>query len=382
MKAAEKSRFFHLYVFIVAVAVAVALVAGFVVMSSRSGNPLAQPASRDVAKLREEIKKTKYDDRKAKVVEYVLPSVVVIRAKKPGEDVLGTGFIVDPRGYIVTSDHVISGAQTIEVTLYDKRKYAAQVQGIDEKTAIAVIKIDAPGLEFVTWGDSDAARIGDEVIAIGNPSGFLTHSVTNGIISQKGRNELGVIKPEAAGPFKVEDFIQTNALLLPGNSGGPLFNMEGDVIGVNTAVVEKTQFGLAVPSNIAKFAADRLIRDGKVVRGYLGVKTRDIDNELAAIRGEASLNDLLNSLGLNAPSGAYVDEVPLAAPAINADIRQGDVIVKIGGAAVPDGERLRMVVAELTPGITVDVEVIRNKKPLTLRATIAEQPSGEPAALR
>jgi len=201
MKAAEKSRFFHLYVFIVAVAVAVALVAGFVVMSSRSGNPLAQPASRDVAKLREEIKKTKYDDRKAKVVEYVLPSVVVIRAKKPGEDVLGTGFIVDPRGYIVTSDHVISGAQTIEVTLYDKRKYAAQVQGIDEKTAIAVIKIDAPGLEFVTWGDSDAARIGDEVIAIGNPSGFLTHSVTNGIISQKGRNELGVIKPEAAGPF-------------------------------------------------------------------------------------------------------------------------------------------------------------------------------------
>jgi len=376
MTISRKPRFAYVYAIVVAAVVIGAIVISLAVISGYFKAPQPAYKTRDVAKLRAQLEQTRYDERKPIVADIVLPKVVSIRAvSRNGKEVTGSGFIVDERGYILTSGHVIEGAADIEITLYDKRKYSAQRHGVDEKTDLALLKIDAPDLEAVAWGDSDAARIGDTVLAVGDPYGYLPHTVTDGIISQKGRNGLGVIRRDLAGQFAYEDFIQTNAALSPGNSGGPLFNMDAQAIGVNVAIFANEQYGLAVPSNIAKFVADRLIRDGKVVRGYLGVDMHDIDYDLAAMVGVDTMDKLLKSFGLSSQTGVYVTDV-LGRPAIEAGIQRGDVIVSIGGKSTPDVSRLRFIVADLPPGESVNIEVIRNKEPKTLKAVIAEQPSG------
>jgi len=377
MKTSQKPTRAYIYAFIVAVVIIGAIAASLSIISGYFKTPQVAYKARDVGKLREQLGQVKYDDPKPKVVEVVLPAVVGISALKGRDEVVGSGFVVDSRGYVLTSGHVVEGAERIEVTLYDKRKYSARRQGTDGKTDIAIIKIDAPDLEAVVWGDSDAAQIGENVLAVGNPYGYLSHTVTDGIVSQKGRNGLGVIRREVAGQFAYEDFIQTNAALSPGDSGGPLFNMRAQVIGVNIAIFANEQYGLAVPSNVAKFVADRLIRDGRVIRGYLGVEMRDVDYELAATLGITTMDELLKTLGLSSPTGVYVTDV-LGKPAIDADIEQGDIIVGIDGKSTPDMSQLRFIVADLPPGKMVKVEVIRKKQPLTLEAVIAEQPSTEP----
>jgi serine protease Do len=377
MKASGQPRFGYTYIIVAGAVILGAVVAGLVVISGYFRPPQVVYRTRDVGKLRDELKQVKYDDRKPHVAEIVLPSVVSIKAfARDGREVAGSGFIVDKGGYVLTAGHVIEGAEKIEVTMYDKRRCSAQRQGADEKTDIALLRIDAPDLEPVEWGDSDAAQIGESVLAVGDPYGYLPHTVTSGIVSQKGRNGLGVIRPNLAGQFAYEDFIQTNAALAPGDSGGPLFDMEARVIGVNIAIFANEQYGLAVPSNIAKFVAERLIRDGRVIRGYLGVEMHDLDYDLAATLGISTTEELLKTLGLARPEGVYVTDV-LGRPAIDADIERGDVIVSIDGNAAPDMSRLRFLVADLPPGKTVNVEVIRRKQPLTLKAVVGEQPSKE-----
>ena len=378
MKRGGKRLYF--YAFVVSGALMGAIVAGMIMLVKFADGVDASSPRRNLDKLYEKLEDVEYYDPKPKVVKVVMPAVVSITVEKiegtRRKISSGSGFIVRKDGYIVTNNHVIEKARSILVTLYDKRTYRARVHGIDPKTDLAVIKIDAARLEAVRWGDSDKVVAGETIIAIGNPFGFLSHTVTDGIVSQTSRNRVGVISPEKAGQFAYEDFIQTNAVINPGNSGGPLFNMRGKVIGVNTAIVSKTgysqQVGFSIPSNTAKFVAERLIKERKVVRGYVGVGIRNVDPVLAA-QMRLSFADLLKKLGLNSPRGVYVSEVS-GKPAKDAGIKQGDVVLKIAGKETNDTAALRSIVAELRPGKTADVEILRDKKPITLKVKIAEQP--------
>lgn len=264
---------------------------------------------------------------------------------------LGSGFIVDEEGYILTNNHVIEGAEDIKVKLYNGKVYDAEIVGRDPKTDIALIKIDAKeNLPVARLGDSDKLRVGDWVIAIGNPFG-LEHTVTAGIISAKGR----VI---GAGPY--DDFLQTDASINPGNSGGPLFNLKGEVVGINTAIVAGGQgVGFAIPINMAKSLLPQL-KTGKVVHGFLGVYIQDLTPELA------------RSFGLPEPKGALVSEVIPDSPAAKAGIQKGDVIVRYNGKEVPDTYTLRRMVASTPVGQRVTVVVIRKGKELTLTVEIGE----------
>ncbi len=378
MKREGKRLYF--YAFVVSGALMGAIVAGMIMLVKFADGVDASSPRRNLDKLYEKLEEVEYYDPKPKVVKVVMPAVVSITVEKiegtRRKISSGSGFIVRKDGYIITNNHVIEKARSILVTLHDKRTYRARVHGIDPKTDLAVIKIDAARLEAVRWGDSDKVVAGETIIAIGNPFGFLSHTVTDGIVSQTSRNRVGVISPEKAGQFAYEDFIQTNAVINPGNSGGPLFNMRGKVIGVNTAIVSKTgysqQVGFSIPSNTAKFVAERLIKERKVVRGYVGVGIRNVDPVLAA-QMRLSFADLLKKLGLNSPRGVYVSEVS-GKPAKDAGIKQGDVVLKIAGKETNDTAALRSIVAELRPGKMADVEILRDKKPITLKVKIAEQP--------
>ncbi len=378
MKRGGKRLYF--YAFVVSGALMGAIVAGMIMLVKFADGVDASSPRRNLDKLYEKLEEVEYYDPKPKVVKVVMPAVVSITVEKiegtRRKISSGSGFIVRKDGYIITNNHVIEKARSILVTLHDKRTYRARVHGIDPKTDLAVIKIDAARLEAVRWGDSDKVVAGETIIAIGNPFGFLSHTVTDGIVSQTSRNRVGVISPEKAGQFAYEDFIQTNAVINPGNSGGPLFNMRGKVIGVNTAIVSKTgysqQVGFSIPSNTAKFVAERLIKERKVVRGYVGVGIRNVDPVLAA-QMRSSFADLLKKLGLKSPRGVYVSEVS-GKPAKDAGIKQGDLILKIAGKETNDTAALRSIVAELRPGKTADVEILRDKKPITLKVKIAEQP--------
>lgn len=376
------ARRMYFYAFVVAGALAGAVVAGLIMLLRFTDGVNASSPPRDLDKLYEQLDRAEDQryDPKPKVVEVVMPSVVSITAERTdGIRILrssGSGFIITDDGYIVTNNHVVENAGNIFVTLYDKRSFPARVHGADLKTDLAVIKIEAGGLEAARWGDSDRAVAGEAIIAIGNPFGFLSHTVTDGIVSQTGRNRVGVISPEKAGQFAYEDFIQTNAVINPGNSGGPLFNMRGRVIGVNTAIVSRSgyseQVGFSIPSNTARFVTERLIRERKVVRGYIGVGIRDIDAVLAAQKN-MSHPALLEKLGLETPRGAYVSEVS-GKPAQEGGIKVDDVILRISGKEIPDSSRLRSIVAELRPGEKVAIEVLRDRKTITLQVEIAEQP--------
>ena len=313
---------------------------------------------------------------KRRAAGIILPSVVSIDARREDNKISsGSGLIIDRQGYIVTNKHVIKNAKAITVILADKRRFAATIRGTDSKTDLAVIKINAGGLTPARWGDSDEMQVGDDVLAVGNPFGYLSHTVTAGIVSATGRDRIGVI-PEG-GAYAYEDFIQTDTIINPGNSGGPLVNMRGEVIGVNIAIISETglaqKVGLAIPSGIASFVAKRLIDEGKVVRGLLGATIMDIDYELVRILKLNSLEELRNRLKLSQPRGVYITEVS-GRPAVEAKLQKGDVITEYNGQAVTDTNRLRHLVAKTRPGTTVKLTVIRNGERRVVPITLGTQP--------
>ena len=271
---------------------------------------------------------------------------------------LGSGFIIDKDGYIITNNHVVEGADEIKVKLADGREFKAKVIGRDPKTDLALIKITTlfKNLPVLPLGDSDKIRVGDWVLAVGNPFG-LEHTVTQGIISATGR----VI---GSGPY--DNFLQTDAPINPGNSGGPLINLKGEVIGINTAIIATGQgIGFAIPSNMAKAIVSQLKEKGKVVRGWLGVSVQTITPEMAA------------AFGLKKPEGALVSDVVAGGPAQTAGIKRGDIITAYDGKEIKRMSDLPRLVAETPVGKTVEIKVIRDGKEMALKATISELPAGK-----
>ncbi|HEX5133644.1 MAG TPA: Do family serine endopeptidase [Candidatus Krumholzibacteria bacterium] len=276
---------------------------------------------------------------------------------------MGSGVIVSEDGYILTNNHVVSGAEKLTVVLDDGKRVPATIVGADPQTDVAVIKVDAKGLRAAKLGDSDDARVGQWVIAVGNPFQLL-HSVTAGIISAKGRSSVGLAT--------YEDFIQTDASINPGNSGGALADLDGNVIGINTAISSpngaNAGVGFAIPINMARHVMESLISDGKVSRGYLALVPQDLDENLA------------KAMGTDTEGGALVGDVMVDGPAAKAGIQRGDIITSFDGKMVKDSNDLRKQVADLSPNQKVDVKVLRNGHPETLRVTLAERPEnpGQP----
>ncbi len=275
---------------------------------------------------------------------------------------LGSGFIVDGEGYIVTNNHVIQGAEDITVILRDDTQLKAKLIGSDARVDLAVLKVDPPGkkpLPAVKFGDSDKTRVGDWVVAIGNPFG-LGHSVTAGIISARGRS----LSNES-----LDDYLQTDAAINKGNSGGPLFNTEGEVIGVNTAIYSPsgTNAGLAfsIPSNIVKQAADQLREFGRIRRGWIGVSYQSVTDDIA------------DSFGLDRAHGVLVANVVADGPAAKAGLKRNDIILSFAGQDVPDLRRFPKFVANARVGSTVDITVWRGGKETPLKLKIGEQEEAE-----
>ncbi len=276
---------------------------------------------------------------------------------------LGSGFIIDPGGYVVTNNHVIGNSEKITVILQDNRQHPAKIIGRDEKTDLALLKIDTKEkLPFVSWGDSDQAKVGDWVVAVGNPFG-LGGTVTAGIISALGRDIN-------AGPY--DDFIQLDAPINRGNSGGPTFNLNGEVIGINTAIYSPSGgsvgIGFAIPSDTAKNIVAQLREKGHVTRGWLGVAVQGITPTIA------------KSLGLSPEqtTGALVASVTPNSPAAEAGIGQGDVILSVAGHPIKELHDLPRLVAAAPIGQKLDLTIHRNGKDMTVAATITEMPESPP----
>jgi len=273
---------------------------------------------------------------------------------------LGSGFIIDSNGTILTNYHVVNDAQKISVTVSDGKTYDAKVVGKDQKSDIAVIKINAGReLPAVTLGDSDRLEVGEWVMAIGNPFG-LDHTVTSGIVSAKGR-QIG------AGPY--DNFIQTDASINPGNSGGPLLNLRGEVVGINTAIFSQSGgnigIGFAIPSNSVKDLLPQLRDKGKVVRGYVGATVQKISPEIA------------ESLGLKQTGGALVADVVRGGPAEKAGLKVGDVIVEFDKKIIKDSADLPAAVARVAPGTSVQLKIAREGKQISLPITVGEMKDSE-----
>ncbi|MBN1443353.1 MAG: DegQ family serine endoprotease, partial [Planctomycetes bacterium] len=276
---------------------------------------------------------------------------------------LGSGVIVSEDGYILTNNHVVADADEVEVRLSDERTFTAKVVGTDPKTDVAVIKIDAKGLTPAALGDSDELEVGEWVIAVGNPFG-LTQTITSGIVSAKGRGNVGIVD--------YGDFIQTDAAINPGNSGGPLVNLKAEVVGINTAIFSRSGgfmgIGFAIPINMARQIKDTILKDGKVVRGYLGVIIQNLSEDLA------------RSFGYEGRKGALVSRVQPGSPAGKAGLREGDIVAKYDGRAVEDVDDLRNQVAATAPGTEVDLVIFRDGEEKELTLQIGELESGVAAA--
>lgn len=273
---------------------------------------------------------------------------------------LGSGFIIDPAGYVVTNNHVIQDAEEITVILQDDTRLPAEVVGYDPKTDIAVLKVKSERpLPALTFGDSDALRVGDWVLAIGNPFG-LGGTVTAGIISARGRDIN-------TGPY--DDFLQTDASINRGNSGGPMFNLDGEVVGINTAIFSPSGgsigIGFAIPSTMAVPVVKQLIETGTVKRGWLGVHIQTVTDEIA------------ETLGLEEAKGALVASVIKDGPAEAAEIKAGDVILEFDGKDVTLMRRLPRIVAETPVGSTVDVVLWRDNRRMSVKVTVGELEAGE-----
>ncbi len=271
---------------------------------------------------------------------------------------MGSGVIVSRDGYILTNNHVVKDAQNIVVQLDNKKKYPATVVGTDPQTDIAVIKIEGENLPMANLGNSDSVRVGDWVIAVGNPFELL-HTVTTGIISAKGRSGVGLAD--------YEDFLQTDASINPGNSGGALADLDGNVIGINTAISSPSGgnvgIGFAIPINLAKHAMSQLIEHGKVTRGLLGLVPQDIDETLA------------KALKLKSTSGVLVGDVSKDGPAEKAGIKQGDVLISMDGKLIQSAAQLRQDVAAIAPGTSTHFELLRDGTRKGVTAKIGERPA-------
>ncbi|MEK7396638.1 MAG: Do family serine endopeptidase [Candidatus Poribacteria bacterium] len=277
----------------------------------------------------------------------------------------GSGFIVDKEGHIITNNHVISGADTITVTLDDKREFKATLIGTDPETDIAVIKIDRDSLPVAKLGDSDKIRVGEIVMAVGSPF-ELTRSVTTGVISATGRSGLDILD--------YEDFIQTDAAINPGNSGGPLINIRGEVIGINTAIATgglssgNVGVGFAVPINAAKNVLDQLLNKKKITRGWLGVILQPVNSDIA------------EKYGLKEKQGALVTGVD--GPAKEAGLRRGDLITEYNGKVVSDNSQLSRMVAATKPDEKVKIKIIREGKEKEITVKLSERTETAKAKLR
>ena len=279
----------------------------------------------------------------------------------------GSGVIITSDGFIVTNNHVIDGADTVTVNLPDGREFKAKVVGRDPLTDIAVVKIDSTGLPAITFADSSAIKVGDRVLAVGNPFG-IGETVTSGIVSATGRR-VGILS-EVKG---YENFIQTDAAINPGNSGGALIDFDGRLIGINTAILSRSGgfqgVGLAVPSNMVSQVAMSLAKTGKVVRGYLGINIQDISPALE------------DSFNLKDTHGALVGEVVPDSPASRAGIKEGDVITQVNGRSVRDANDLAFTVSGEGPGSKVVLNLLRDGKPMQLTATTVDKPGARLASM-
>ncbi|HVE80482.1 MAG TPA: trypsin-like peptidase domain-containing protein, partial [Gemmatimonadaceae bacterium] len=303
------------------------------------------------------------------VAEQVTPSVVAIRVARraPGAAGLqgrvaegsGSGFIVSPDGYILTNNHVVAGARVVTVTLLDKRELEARVVGTDPSTDVALIKVQGERLPAVAFGDDARLRVGQWVLAIGNPLG-LDFTVTAGIVSAKGRSVPGLLQSS----FAITDFIQTDAAINPGNSGGPLVNIRGEVVGMNSAILSPTGVnagaGFAIPISLARDVMEDLIEYGEVRRAVLGIAL----NEVTA--------DVAERLGLPAIAGALVTGFPAeSSPAYRAGLRPGDVIVGLDGRPVDRVTTLQRIIRDREPGAVVAVEFLRGGARRTAQVRLA-----------
>lgn len=321
---------------------------------------------------------TKDQDAFIKVAEKVMPAVVNINTEKiikqryvdPFEELfndpffgrrynsqpkeykrkataLGSGFLISKDGYIVTNNHVIDQADKIEITFNNKEKYPAEVIGTDSDSDIAVLKIKQNNKEFpfLDLGDSDKLKIGQWAIAIGNPYG-LNNTMTVGIVSATGRNGMGI--------ENYEDFIQTDASINPGNSGGPLVDINGNVIGINTAILSKTGgnvgIGFAIPVNMVKTITNSLIENGKFERGWLGIQMQDVDNKMA------------EKFGLNNSSGVIITKIFDESPADKANLQIGDIILEINETAIDNSFTIRNLIGNMKPNTKIKTKILRNKK--------------------
>ena len=275
------------------------------------------------------------------------------------EQALGSGVIVSRDGYVLTNAHVVHGASEVRVMLPDKREFKAKIVGQDPKTDIALVRIPAGDYTVATFGDSNRVRVGDFTLAIGDPLG-LGQTVTMGIISAKGRGNVGIVD--------YEDFLQTDAAINPGNSGGALVNVDGQVIGIPTAIATiggargNQGIGFAVPSNLAREVMTQIEQHGRVVRGWLGVAVQDVTPAMES------------ALGVPGP-GALVGDVTPGSPAAVAGLQRGDVIKRIDGKPVTDSRALRLQIAETSPGTTVRLTVVRNGATTEVPVTLGEVPN-------
>lgn len=262
---------------------------------------------------------------------------------------LGSGVIVSPSGYILTNHHVIEEADDIEIQLSDGRKTRAQVIGTDPETDLAILRIDLPRLPVITLGRSEQLQVGDAVLAIGNPFG-VGQTVTSGIVSALGRSQLGI--------NTFENFIQTDAAINPGNSGGALVDVNGHLMGINTAIYSRSGgsmgIGFAIPTSTARTVMEAIVRDGQVTRGWIGVEPQDITPELA------------QSFGLDISEGVIITGVLQDGPAAQAGVRPGDVILSVDKRAVKNVPELLSAVASLTPGQLAKLEIARKQARLSI----------------
>jgi serine protease Do len=305
----------------------------------------------------------------AEVVARVNPAVVHVDViedarENPHEGILdappldlprrgeGSGFVIDPEGYILTNHHLVPGPGRIRVRLADKRELPARRVGSDPNTDLALLKVEAKGLPTVSLGDSDRLRVGDWVCAIGNPLEF-DHSVTVGVVSSKGRKIFNQ---------SFDAYIQTDAAINPGSSGGPLVDLSGEAVGISAAVSSDAQgIGFAVPVNVARAVLAELREHGQVRRGYLGILPHDLDPELARM------------IGLAEPRGALVVDVVEGEPAAAAGLRRWDVITAVSGSPIEDGDALVRTVSGLRPGTDVRLGVVRDGRPVTVAARLGER---------
>jgi serine protease DegQ len=279
------------------------------------------------------------------------------RARLAPQVGLGSGVIASPDGYLLTNNHVIDGADDIEVLLSDGRKATAKLVGTDPDTDVAVLKIALDRLPAIAFGSNDALQVGDVVLAIGNPFG-VGQTVTAGIVSALGRNQLGI--------NTFENFIQTDAAINPGNSGGALVDANGNLVGINTAIFSRSGgslgIGFAIPASTAREVMEGLVKDGQITRGWIGVEPQDLTPEIAA------------SLSLPVTQGVLITGVLQDGPAFAGGVRPGDVVVKIAEAPIANQAQLLSAVAALKPRSQTTISVLRGDRPLDLKVTVVQRP--------